>query len=326
MGFQHIYLLGLLIFPFLYIYRHIKGQITPAGTLRLPAITGFSVQKTWKMALQPHLYWFKAIGICFCIIALARPQTYLEQQNILSEGIDIVLTIDVSGSMMAADFSPNRLEAAKEKAKQFVEGRKGDRIGVVVFSGESYSECPLTTDHRIVTRLIDEVTTGVVADGTAIGMGLATAVNRLKESEAKSKIVILLTDGVNNAGSIDPQTAAELAQNYGIVVYTIGVGQKGFAPYPVQTPGGVMYQQMPVEIDEELLQKMAEQTGGKYFRATSNQDLSEIYTEIDKMEKSKIESSAIMRKTEWFRPFLAFGILLLLIEWVLRYKFIRALT
>lgn len=326
MGFQHIYLLLLLIFPAFYIYRHFKGLVPPVGTLRLPATTGFRVEKTWKMALQPYLYLLRAIGTTFCIIALARPQSYLEQQNILSEGIDIVLTLDVSGSMMAADFSPNRLEAAKEKAKQFVEARKGDRIGVVVFSGESYSECPLTSDHRIVTRLIEEVSTGIIADGTAIGMGLATAVNRLKESEAVSKIIILLTDGVNNAGSIDPQTAAELAQSYGIVVYTIGIGQKGYAPYPVQTPGGVMYQQMPVEIDEELLQAIAKQTGGKYFRATSNQDLSEIYTAIDKMEKSKIQSSAITRKTEWFRPFLALGILFLLIEWVLNYKFIRALT
>ncbi len=326
MGFQHIYFLLLLAVPFWYIYQHIWRKTAPAGTLRLPAIAGFVVQKTWKMTLQPYLYLFKAIGIAFCIIALARPQTYLEQQNILSEGIDIILTIDVSGSMMAADFSPNRLEAAKEKAKQFVEARKGDRIGVVVFSGESYSECPLTTDHRIVIRLIDEVSTGVVADGTAIGMGLATAVNRLKESEAKSKIIILLTDGVNNAGSIDPKTASELAETYNIVVYTIGIGQKGSAPYPVQTPGGVMYQQMPVEIDEELLQEIATQTGGKYFRATSNQDLSEIYGEIDNMEKSNIESSAITRKTEWFRPFLALGMLLLLGEWLLRYRLIRALT
>lgn len=326
MGFQHIYFLLLLIFPFWYLYRHIKRAIPPSGTLRLPAIAGFKVEKTWKMTLQPNLFWLKGMGVVLCIIALARPQTYLEQQNVLSEGIDIVLAIDVSGSMLAADFSPNRLEAAKEKAKQFVEARKGDRIGIVVFSGESYSECPLTTDHRIVTKLIDEVSTGVVADGTAIGMGLATAVNRLKESEAVSKIVILLTDGVNNAGSIDPKTAAELAQSYGIVVYTIGVGQKGFAPYPIQTPSGVMYQQMPVEIDEELLQEIAQQTDGKYFRATSNQDLSEIYTEINKMEKSKIEANSITRKTEWFRPFLALGILLLLAEWVLRYKFIRALT
>lgn len=326
MGFQHIYLLGLLIFPILFIYQHMRGQIQPSASLRLPAISGFTIEKTWKMQLLPNLYLFKGIGLILCIIALARPQTYFEQQNIMSEGIDIVLTIDISGSMLAADFSPNRLEAAKEKAKQFVEARKGDRIGVVVFSGESYSECPLTTDHRIVLKLIDEVSTGVVADGTAIGMGLATAVNRLKESESVSKIIILLTDGVNNAGSIDPKTAAELAQTYGIVVYTIGVGQKGYAPYPVQTPSGVMYQQMPVEIDEALLQEIAKQTGGEYFRATSNQDLSEIYKKIDKMEKSKIESSAITRKTEWFRPFLALGLLLLLIEWILRYKFIRALT
>ena len=234
------------------------------------------------------------------IIVLARPQKTDKFQDISTEGIDIVLAQDISGSMLARDFRPDRLEASKNIATEFISGRPYDRIGLVVFSGESFTQCPLTTDHAVLINLLREIQSGMIEDGTAIGMGLATAVNRIKDSKAKSKVIILLTDGVNNRGEIAPATAAGIAKTFGIRVYTIGVGTQGMAPYPVQTPYGIQYQDMPVEIDEAILQEIAQNTGGKYFRATDNDKLIQVYREIDKLEKSKIDVRQFSRKEEKF--------------------------
>jgi Ca-activated chloride channel family protein len=221
------------------------------------------------------------------------------------------MALDISGSMLARDFKPDRLEASKDVATEFISGRPYDRIGLVVFSGESFTQCPLTTDHAVLINLMREVQSGMIEDGTAIGMGLATAVNRIKDSQAKSKVIILLTDGVNNRGEIAPSTAADIAKTYGIRVYTIGVGTQGMAPYPVNTPFGMQYQNMPVEIDEGILKDISSKTGGKYFRATDNNKLIQVYNEIDKMEKSKIDVRQFSRKEErYFIPALIAFILL----------------
>jgi Ca-activated chloride channel family protein len=257
-----------------------------------------------------------AIGLI--IIALARPQTSSSSQNMTIEGIDIVMALDVSGSMLARDLKPDRLEASKAVASSFIKDRPNDRIGLVIFSGETFTQVPLTTDHSILLNMFKDIKSGMIEDGTAIGDGLATAVTRLKDSRAISKVVILLTDGVNNAGSVDPMTAAEIAKVFGVRVYTIGVGSFGTAPYPVQTPFGIQLRDMKVEIDEDLLQNIATQTDGRYFRATTNQKLEDIYAEIDKLERSKIEVTEFKRKHEEFLPLvlLAFG--LLLAEFLLR--------
>jgi len=227
--------------------------------------------------------------------------------------------------MLAEDFKPNRLEAAKKVAWNFIEGRPNDRIGLVVFSGESFTQCPLTTDHRIIKNLFEDIESGMIEDGTAIGDGLATSINRLKESQSVSKVIILLTDGVNNKGSLDPVSAAEIAKMYGLRVYTIGVGSRGTAPYPVQGMFGKRYQRMEVEIDEELLQNIADMTGGKYFRATDSQKLEEIYGEIDQLERSKIDVTEFTEKAEEFLPLvlLAFGILAL--EFILKNTLLKTL-
>jgi Ca-activated chloride channel family protein len=243
-------------------------------------------------------------------IALARPQSTSTGEQVNTEGIDIVLAYDISGSMLAEDFRPNRIEAAKKVADDFIDGRPNDRVGLVVFAGESFTQCPMTIDHSVLKNLLKEIKSGMIEDGTAIGMGLATAVSRLKESKAKSKVIILLTDGVNNRGFIDPMTAAGIAQSFGIRAYTIGVGTQGMAPYPFQTPFGIQYQNVPVEIDESLLQKIAEQTGGKYFRATDNRKLKAIYEEIDKLEKTKIEVLQFHKhKEEFYSAAMIAGIL-----------------
>jgi Ca-activated chloride channel family protein len=234
------------------------------------------------------------------IFVLARPQKTDKFQNSTTEGIDIILTLDISGSMLARDFKPDRLEASKNVATEFISGRPYDRIGLVVFSGESFTQCPLTTDHAVLINLMREIKSGMIEDGTALGNGLATAVNRIKDSKAKSKVIILLTDGVNNRGEIAPSTAADIAKTFGVRVYTIGVGTQGTAPYPVQTVYGMQFQDMPVEIDEALLKDIASKTGGKYFRATDNNKLIQVYSEIDKLEKSKIDVRQFQRKEEKF--------------------------
>jgi Ca-activated chloride channel family protein len=257
---------------------------------------------------------FRMIALACFIIALARPQAVSSRENISTEGIDIVLELDISGSMLAEDFTPNRIGAAKQVAEEFIDGRTNDRIGLVIFAAESFTQCPLTTDYPVLKSLLKEVKNGMITDGTAIGLALANGVNRLKDSDAKSKVMILLTDGVNNRGEIDPITAAKLAATYGIRVYTVGVGAMGQAPYPVQTPFGIQRQLMRVEIDENTLKTVAEITGGKYFRATDNQKLRAIYHEIDQLEKTKIEVSAYRRYRELYYGWLAGGLLVLLFE------------
>lgn len=256
-------------------------------------------------------------ALALFIIALARPQAVSSRENVSTEGIDIVLVLDISGSMLAEDFSPNRLVAAKQVADEFVDGRVNDRIGLVIFSAESFTQCPLTTDYPVLKSLLKEVKNGMIADGTAIGLALANGVNRLKDSEAKSKVMILLTDGVNNRGEIDPITAAKIAATYNIRVYTVGVGAQGEAPYPVETPFGIQRRLIPVDLDEKTLTAVADMTGGKYYRATDNRKLKAIYKEIDQLERSKIEVTAYKRYTELFYNWLAAGLLALLMEVVL---------
>ncbi|MDP4266880.1 MAG: VWA domain-containing protein, partial [Bacteroidota bacterium] len=239
--------------------------------------------------------------------------------DIMVEGIDIVLSFDISPSMLSEDFKPNRIEAAKKVANEFIDGRPQDRIGLVIFAGESFTQCPLTTDHAVLKNLFYKINSDMLEDGTAIGMGLATAINRLKESKAKSKVIILLTDGVNNTGTISPMTSAELAKLYGIRVYTIGVGTYGEAPYPFKTPFGIQYQNIPVEIDEALLKDIAQMTNGKYYRATNNKKLREIYNDIDKLEKSKIEVTEYHRKKLTYLPWSLLAGIILFGELLLRY-------
>lgn len=256
----------------------------------------------------------RLLALALLIIALARPQSVASRENVSTEGIDIVLLLDISGSMLAEDFTPNRLVAAKQVADEFIDGRVNDRIGLVIFSAESFTQCPLTTDYPVMKTLLKEVKNGMIADGTAIGLALANGVNRLKESKAKSKVMILLTDGVNNRGEIDPITAAKIAATYNIRVYTVGVGAQGEAPYPVETPFGVQRRLIPVDLDEKTLTAVAEMTGGKYYRATDNRKLKAIYKEIDQLERSKIEVTAYKRYTELFYGWLGAGLLIVLLE------------
>ena len=293
--------------------------------LKLSNLKG--VEKTFsiKTFLRPFLAALKILSLCFLILAIARPQNVLKEEKIKSEGIDIAIAVDISGSMLARDFQPDRLGAAKNTAKDFIDNRKMDRVGLVVFAGESFTQCPITTDHNILKKLIDEVESGMVEDGTAIGMGLATGVNRLKESKADSKVMILLTDGINNKGFIDPLTAAETARELGVKVYTIGVGTQGKAPYPYRGFFGEVLKMVEVEIDEELLQKIADMTGGKYFRATNNNSLKNIYAEIDQLEKSEIEVTSIKRYTEQFHIFALIAGLLLLLDFLLKNTLFRSI-
>ena len=306
-----------------YILRHKKQE----ASLSFSDLKGFvKLPKTWKAYLRHLLFALKMAALALLIVALARPQSSSTNSTSNIEGIDIVMAMDVSGSMLARDLKPDRLTAAKNVASDFVKGRPGDRMGLVIFSGETFTQVPLTTDHGVMLNMLAEMKNGLIDDGTAIGDGLATAISRLKDSEAISKVVILLTDGMNNAGSVDPYTAAEIAKLYGIRVYTIGVGSYGTAPYPVQTPFGTQIQQMKVEIDEKLLASVAGMTGGKYFRATSNQKLDEIYEEIDKLERSKIEVTEFRRLHEEFYPLVAWALALLLLEFLLRKTIFKTLT
>ncbi len=281
-------------------------------------ISDFSIfpkkKRRWKEFLMYGTWLMRTLAFALLIIALARPQSTTSRQNINVEGIDIIMALDISTSMLAEDFRPNRLDAAKEVAEDFIKGRLNDRIGLVVFSGESFTQCPLTTDHGVLLNLIDEIKSGMIEDGTAIGDGLGTAVNRLKDSQAVSKVIILLTDGENNRGFIDPLSAAEIAKVYGLRVYTIGVGTIGSAPYPVETPFGIQYQQVPVRIDEPLLNQIADMTGGKYFRATNKKKLEDIYSEIDKLEKSKIDVTEFRKKKEEYPPYAYSALGLLIID------------
>jgi Ca-activated chloride channel family protein len=265
----------------------------------------------------------RLLALSAIIVALAKPQTKYELQQTDGEGVDIVLCIDVSGSMTAQDFQPNRLEAAKAVAADFVNKRSTDRIGVVIFAGESFTQCPITTDHNVLLTAIENIHNGLLEDGTAIGSGLGTSVDRLRTSKSKSKVIILLTDGENNGGLIDPKTAKEIAKAFAVKVYTIGVGTDGYAPQPVNTPLGVQMQNTKVTIDEKLLTEIANETGGKYFRAKDNESLSKIYGDINSLEKSKVEISTLTRYTEKFFPFVMAALALLLIEVLLRYTVFR---
>ncbi len=279
--------------------------------------------KTYKYYLEHFPIAMRLLVIASIIVALARPQSTSNWENVTTEGIDIVLTLDISSSMLAEDFRPNRIEAAKDVASEFIAGRRNDRIGLVVFSGESFTQCPLTTDHAVLLNLFKDIQSGMIEDGTAIGLGLANAVSRIKDSKSMSKVIILLTDGVNNMGQIAPVTAAEIAHTFGIRVYTIGVGTIGTAPMPFKTVFGIQYQNVPVEIDEDVMRQIAQMTDGKYFRATNNQKLKEIYKEIDKLEKSKIDVKKYSRKQEHFWIFILIASLLLVVEILLRYVVLR---
>ena len=298
-----------------YIWRNKKLQ----GTMRISSVKAFmGVKKSGYGVLRHYSIALKSLALIAIIVGLARPQSALSWQNTTTEGIDIVIATDISGSMLSEDLKPNRLEAGKNIAIDFIKDRPDDRIGLVVFSGESFTQCPLTIDHDVLINLFKGINNGMIEDGTAIGMGLATAVNRLKDSEAKSKVVILLTDGSNTGGSIPPVTAAEIAKQMNVRVYTVGVGTKGYAPYPVKTPFGIQYQQVPVTIDEGTLSSIAKITGGKYFRATNNDKLKEIYQQIDQLEKAKIAVTQYHKKTERFLPFTLIALALLLVEFGLR--------
>ncbi len=327
MFFEYPKLLWLLVIPGLllahYIYIELSGR---RPHLRVSDI------KFWKsgghslMEIIRHLpVLLRLVALTMVIIAIARPRSSSQMEKIDTEGIDIVMAMDVSTSMLARDFDPDRISAAKDIAIEFISQRPSDRMGIVVFAGESYTQCPLTTDRATLINLMKEIETGLIEDGTAIGNGLATAVARMQGSDAKSRVIILLTDGVNNSGEITPQTAADIAKTYGIRVYTIGVGANGTAPYPVMTPWGVQMQNVEVEIDEDLLKNIAETTGGRYFRATDNTKLSEIYSEINKMEKARTTIDSFPVYKELFVGFALVALACLLLEMVLRLFVIRRL-
>jgi Ca-activated chloride channel family protein len=323
---EPLFLYLLVIVPAMVAFYIVKQQKVTAS-VRMPGLQSFTGSgTTFRHYLRHILFGFRTLAVALLIIVLARPQKTDKFQDVSTEGIDIVLTQDISGSMLARDFKPDRLEAAKNIATEFISGRPYDRIGLVVFSGESFTQCPLTTDHAVLINLLREIQSGMIEDGTAIGMGLATAVNRIKDSPSKSKVIILLTDGVNNKGEIAPATAAGIAKTFGIRVYTIGVGTQGMAPYPVQTPYGIQYQDMPVEIDEGILQEISQMTGGKYFRATDNDSLEKIYKEIDKLEKSKIDVKQFSRKEEKYLLPALIAFFLLVIEITARNTIFKNLT
>ena len=312
-----------LIIPIAILIWHILKYKFNTSHILFSDTNSISKTITLKQRLRHLPYLLKIIASALLIIAIARPQSSTKWEESTTEGIDIVLAMDISGSMLARDLKPDRLEASKNVAMDFINKRKNDRVGLVIFSGESFTQCPLTTDHNVLINLFKDVKSGMVDDGTAVGMGLATAVNRLKASEAISKVIILLTDGVNNSGMVPPLTAAEIAQKFGIRVYTIGVGTEGFAPYPFQTPFGIQYQEVEVKIDEKTLQDIATLTDGKYFRATNNRSLKEIYKDIDSLEKSKIEITEFHKRSEEFLPFALWALALLFLGFVLQITYLK---
>lgn len=320
----HYLFLLLLLIPLIvwYIFKLRKTQ----ATFKLSSTTAFT-EKTahsTKVALRHIPFILRVLSIILVVIVLARPQSSTSSQKTKTEGIDIVMTLDVSGSMMAQDLKPNRVEAAKQVASDFIADRVNDRMGLVIFAGESFTQVPLTTDHAVLLNLLHEVEPGMIEDGTAIGLGLANAVNRLKDSEAKSRVIILLTDGSNNRGQIAPLTAAELAKNYGIRVYTIGVGTRGQALAPVFNQFGQQsLQYVDVDIDEKTLTEIADMTDGKYFRAVDNASLRDIYSEIDQLEKSKISVNNLTQREELYLPYALLALLCILLELILRRTYFR---
>ncbi|AZQ43072.1 vWA domain-containing protein [Nonlabens ponticola] len=316
----------LLIIPFLAAYYWWQGRQDNA-TVKISSLQGFESGTSWLARLRPLLYVLRLLAIALLIVAMARPQTTDTTTKVsTTEGIDIVLAIDVSASMLAKDLKPDRLEATKEVALDFIKGRPTDRIGVVVYAGESYTKTPITTDQSITVRAVEDIEyDNVLQNGTAIGMGLATAVNRLKESESESKVIILMTDGVNNSGFIDPKIASELAVEYGIKVYTIGIGTNGnaYSPVSIKADGSFRFALTPVEIDEQLMKEIASSTGGTYYRATNNKKLAQIYQEIDQLEKTEVEEFKFTDVQEKFRPLVLLALALLSMEMLLRYTLFR---
>ncbi|MEJ7627369.1 MAG: VWA domain-containing protein [Ferruginibacter sp.] len=318
---QPLLLWLLIIIPFL-IGWYIKNHNSQSASLKVSTVAMKGLQ-SFKTTMRHIPFIFRLLALSFIILALARPQTKNDEQRAEGEGIDIILCIDVSGSMTARDFQPNRLEAAKEVAFNFAQKRLTDRIGIVIFSGESFTLCPLTTDKAVLLSAIKNIRNGLLEDGTAIGAGLSTSVDRLRNSGGKSKVVLLLTDGVNNGGLIDPKTAKEIAKAFEIKVYTIGVGSDGYAQQPVNTPLGVVMESQKVNIDENLMTEIAVETGGKYYRARDNQSLNAIYANIDKLERSKVEIINTIRYQEKFYPFAIAALFFILLEALLRYTLFR---
>ena len=325
---EYLFLL-LLIIPYLIWYLMYRKKSEP--TMRMSDTQAYRfAPHSWKVTLMPLQLLLRLAVFVLLVLILARPQTQNSWKNESVEGIDIMLAMDVSTSMLAEDLRPNRIEAAKQVAAEFIVGRPNDNIGLSIFAGEAFTQCPMTTDHASLLNLLRNVRTdiaqrGLIEDGTAIGMGLANAVSRLKDSKAKSRVVILLTDGSNNRGDLSPMTAAEIARSFGIRVYTIGVGTNKVAPYPMSVAGGIQYINIPVEIDTKTLFEIAAATDGDFYRATNNKELMQIYKEIDKLEKSKLNVKKFSRRYEAYQPFALAAVLLLLLEILLRITIFRKL-
>ncbi len=318
MKFAHPEMFWLLLVLPLLVYHYFWRENVRQTDFRYPSVDALAGMKTsWRVRLRHLPFVFRILATALLIIALARPQEFDKEVNRTVEGIDIMLCLDTSTSMLAEDLKPNRVEAAKDVAAEFIQGRENDRIGLVPFAAVSFTQCPLTTDYGLLVNLVGELKTGMVEDGTAIGMALATSLNRLRESEAKSKVVILLTDGQNNRGEIDPVTAAQAAQALNIRVYTVAVGTHGMAPYPVETVFGKRYQQVPVTIDEPMMKQIAELTGGRYFRATDEKKLARIYEEIDRLERTEVNVEEYRRVADVFHPWLLGALVFVAIEFLL---------
>ena len=325
---EYLFLLLLLI-PYLIWYLMYRKKSEPTMRMSDTMVYRYA-PRSWKVTLMPIQLLLRLAVFILVVIILARPQTQNSWKNRTMEGIDIMLAMDVSTSMLAEDLKPNRIEAAKKVAAEFIAGRPDDNIGLSIFAGEAFTQCPMTTDHSSLLSLLQNVRTdiaarGLIEDGTAIGMGLANAVSRLKESKAKSKVVILLTDGSNNRGDLSPMTAAEIAKSFGIRVYTIGVGTNKMAPYPVSVGGTVQYMNIPVEIDTKTLSEIAAATDGDFYRATNNSELKKIYKEIDKLEKSKLTVKKFSKRYEAYQPYAMVAIALLFLEMLLRITIFRKL-
>ena len=327
MFFEYPKLLWLMVLPALLVAHYIWTELSGRRPhMRVSTSVPWTLKGRSFMSVFRHMpFVLRISALALIIVAIARPRSSQDMEKVDTEGIDIILTMDVSTSMLARDFTPDRISASKDIAIEFISQRPSDRMGIVVFAGESFTQCPLTTDRATLINMMKEVQTDLIEDGTAIGNGLATAVARMKDSDAKSRVVILLTDGVNNRGEISPQMAAEIAKTYGVRVYTIGVGANGMAPYPVMTPWGVEVQNVKVEIDEKLLSEIAESTGGRYFRATDNTKLAEIYSEINKMEKARTTIDSFPVYKELFGMYALLALIALLLEMFLKYFVIRRL-
>ncbi len=318
-------LLGLLLVPAMIVWWIVRYRKQEAAVQHSNLSVFNGIEKSIRVKLRWLPYAFRCLAVASLIVALARPQSQLSRQEMTVEGIDIVMAMDVSGSMLAEDFKPNRLEAAKKVAADFIDGRKNDRVSLVVFAGEAYTQVPLTVDHHVLLQQLGAVKSGNIKDGTALGDGLATAINRIKDSDAKSKVIILLTDGVNNQGSVDPLSAAEIAELYGIRLYTIGIGSLGKAPYPFRDQfGRTHYQNIDVEIDEQLMEQMSALTpDGQYFRATNKNALREIFSQIDEMEKSKIDVTQYAQTRDEYAQWLWLALACLLLEVIIRWVWFK---